>query len=69
MPMASLLPHRLAHLVSCREATRLLSLREEKPLPASARIKLALHLSVCIACSRFARQLAFVREAIARYRA
>lgn len=66
--MPVLLPHRLTHLVSCREASRLLSLREETSLPAWARIKLALHLSVCIACSRFARQIATLREAIARYR-
>ncbi|HLX27657.1 MAG TPA: hypothetical protein VKV24_04100 [Casimicrobiaceae bacterium] len=66
--MPVLLPHRLTHLVSCREASRLLSLREEMRLPAWARVKLALHLSVCIACSRFARQLGIVREAIARYR-
>lgn len=60
--------HRLTHLVSCKEASRLLSRREERPLALAERVKLALHLSVCIACRRFARQLAFMREAMARYR-
>jgi len=60
--------HRLTHLVSCKEASRLLSQREERPLAAVERIKLALHLRVCVACTRFARQLAFIREALARYR-
>jgi hypothetical protein len=59
---------RLTHLVSCKEASRLLSQREDRALAFADRIKLALHLSVCIACSRFARQLAIMRKAMARYR-
>ncbi len=64
-----MLLHRLTHLVSCREASRLLSQREEQRLAAAERIKLALHLRACEACTRFARQLALIREALARYRA
>ena len=60
--------HRLTHLVSCKEASRLLSQREERRLAPAERIKLALHLGVCDACTRFARQLALIREALARYR-
>ena len=60
--------HRLTHLVSCKEASRLLSQRQDRALPLADRVKLALHLSVCVACSRFARQLAVMRKAIARYR-
>ena len=63
-----MLLHRLTHLVSCREATRLLSQREERRLGPVERAKLALHLSVCTACSRFSRQLAFLRAALRRYR-
>jgi hypothetical protein len=63
-----MLLHRLTHLVSCKEATRLLSRREERRLRAAERAKLALHLGVCDACSRFARQLAFMRAALRRYR-
>jgi hypothetical protein len=59
---------RLTHLVSCKEASRLLSQREDRALAFADRVKLALHLSVCIACSRFARQLAVMRKAMARYR-
>ena len=33
------------------------------------RVKLTLHLRVCTACTRFARQLAVMREAMNRYRA
>jgi hypothetical protein len=60
--------HRLIHIVSCREASRLLSRREEQPLAAVERFKLALHLRVCRACTRFARQLVFIRRALAHYR-
>ena len=59
---------RLTHLVSCKEASRLLSQREDHALAFADRVKLALHLAVCIACSRFARQLAVMRKAMARYR-
>jgi hypothetical protein len=60
---------RLTHLVSCREASRLLSRREDARLGAGERIKLALHVRACVACSRFAEHLAFIREALRRYRA
>lgn len=59
---------RLTHLVSCKEASRLLSQREERTLALADRIKLRLHLSVCVACTRFARQLVVIRRAMARYR-
>jgi hypothetical protein len=61
--------HRLTHIVSCREASRLLSRREEQPLASVERFKLALHLRLCRACTRFARQLALMRAALAHYRA
>jgi hypothetical protein len=60
--------HRLTHIVSCREASRLLSRREEQPLASVERFKLALHLRLCRACTRFARQLVFIRRAMVRYR-
>jgi hypothetical protein len=63
-----MLLHRLTHMVSCREASRLLSQREERPLRVPDRLKLRLHLRVCVACARFAQQLALIREALRRYR-
>jgi hypothetical protein len=55
-------------MLSCREATRLLSQREDRRLSYGERIKLHLHLGVCTACSRFSRQLAFLRQAVSRFR-
>lgn len=63
------LPRPLTHMLSCREATRLLSQGEDRRLGAFERMKLGLHLRVCIACARFSRQLVFVRQAMQRYRA
>ena len=59
---------RLTHMLSCREATRLLSQREDRRLSYGERIKLHLHRGVCTACSRFSRQLAFLRQAVSRFR-
>ncbi|HKU85860.1 MAG TPA: zf-HC2 domain-containing protein [Casimicrobiaceae bacterium] len=59
---------RLTHMLSCKEVTRLLSQAQDRPLALGERVKLRLHLVVCTACTRFARQLAFMRIALARYR-
>lgn len=59
---------RLTHMLSCREATRLLSQREDRRLSYGERIKLRLHLWVCTACTRFSRQLAFLRQGVSRFR-
>ena len=60
--------HRLTHMLSCKEVSRLLSQGEDRRLTLVERLKLRVHLRVCDACMRFARQLAFLRSALARYR-
>ena len=55
-------------MLSCKEATRLLSQAQDRSLNYRERVKLRLHLGVCVACNRFSRQLAFMRDALARYR-
>ena len=61
--------HRLTHMLSCKEVSRLLSQGEDRRLTWLERTKLQLHLRVCTACTRFARQRAVMREAMQRYRA
>jgi len=61
-----MLLHRLTHMVSCKEASRLLSQAEDRRLALPERWKLRLHLYACSACTRFARQLAFMRKALRR---
>jgi len=58
----------LGHIISCKDASRLVSRREDAPLSAWQRLVLRLHLSVCTACTRFERQIRFLRDAMHRYR-
>ena len=60
--------HKLTHVLSCKEASRLLSQGQDRALTAGERVKLWLHLRICIACTRFSQQLAFMRQALANYR-
>lgn len=60
--------HRLVHFVTCREASRMLSRMQDRPLSTGERIRLRLHLAICTACSRFAKQLRFLRTAMRSYR-
>lgn len=60
--------HRLTHMLSCKEVSRLLSQAQERRLTVLERVKLHLHLRVCVACTRFARQLRFMRQALRQYR-
>jgi hypothetical protein len=57
----------LGHLIRCRDASRLVSQQQDGQLTAWQRWTLRLHLSVCEACSRFERQIRFLRSALRRY--
>jgi len=58
----------IGHILSCKDATRLLSQAQDRPLSSFRRWRLSLHLMTCDACTRFERQLEFLREALRRYR-
>jgi hypothetical protein len=58
----------LGHIISCRDASRLVSKREDAALSAWPRLLLQLHLSVCAACTRFERQVRFLRSVMQKYR-
>jgi Putative zinc-finger len=68
MPPLSLTLHKLTHVLSCKEASLLLSEAEDRRLSLVERWKLRLHLSLCDACTRFSRHIAFLRKAMQRYR-
>jgi len=42
--------------ITCQHASRLLSQREDMPLPLWPRIRLRVHLAVCDACTNVSRQ-------------
>ena len=58
----------IGHIISCKDASRLVSRREEAPLSSWQRLVLRLHLSVCEACTRFEKQIVFLRDAMRQYR-
>jgi hypothetical protein len=55
-------------LLNCKEASRLVSRREDEPLARADRLRMWLHMLVCDACRAFERQTALLREAMRRYR-
>lgn len=50
-------------MLTCKEATQLLSQSQDRPLALRERLALRLHLLICDACSNFRRQLDFVSRA------
>ena len=53
---------------TCKEVSELLSQSQERALGPAERLSVRLHLLVCRGCSNFRAQLAFMREAMRRYR-
>jgi hypothetical protein len=53
-------------LLSCKEATQLVSQGLDRRLGFGERLALRLHLAICEGCTNFSRQLAFLRRALAR---
>jgi len=60
--------HLLGHWLSCKDASRVASQAQERSLSPFERWRLRMHLAVCDKCTRFERQLQFMREALRRYR-
>jgi len=58
----------LGHLINCKQATRLVSKRQDRELGPLDRILLRLHLAWCEACLRFDKQMRFLRKAMRKYR-
>jgi hypothetical protein len=53
-------------IISCREATRLVSQRLDRRLPFGRRLALRVHLLICDGCSNFSKQVLFLRKAMKR---
>ncbi|WP_395827257.1 zf-HC2 domain-containing protein [Collimonas sp.] len=63
MSYKRLIPRLIPH---CRDAQLLLSQAQDTSLPPLTRARVRIHLWTCTACTRFARQLAFMRQAMQR---
>ncbi len=55
-------------MLSCKEASALLSQSQEQRLGWRKRMGLRVHLMLCRGCSNFRLQLEIIRNAIRRYR-
>lgn len=51
-------------MLTCKDASRLISRGQELPLSSWDRLGLRLHLWMCANCRRFERQLAMLRHAL-----
>lgn len=54
--------------ITCRQASHILSKREDEPLNAKERTLLWIHLCICDACRHVAQQFALVRKAMHQWR-
>jgi hypothetical protein len=53
--------------LSCREATQLISQREDRKLTLAQQAALRLHLVICRGCRALSAQIPFLRRALAKY--
>jgi hypothetical protein len=55
-------------MLSCKEASMLLSQAQERDLGLKEQFFLKLHLLLCDGCANFRKQLTVIRTAVRRYR-
>ena len=53
-------------MITCKDAHRMMSEQMDRPLTLGTRLRLKLHLSLCDACSRVARQFNVLRDSVRR---
>lgn len=53
-------------MLSCKDATRLISQSMDASLPVTKRIGVRIHLLICIYCTRYEKQLRLIRETLRR---
>jgi hypothetical protein len=54
-------------MLSCQEVSRFVSESLDRELPLGQRLRVRIHLLMCRFCSRFRRQVLFLRDAARRY--
>ncbi len=50
-------------MISCQEATRLMSEAKDRPLGTKEKLALKMHLTICTGCRNFDKQINFIRSA------
>ena len=54
-------------MMNCKQATRLLSAAQERPLSLGERLSLRLHTSLCAGCRNFGQQMGSLRQIARSY--
>ncbi len=54
-------------MLTCKEATRMMSEAQDRPLSIGERLQLQMHLAMCRGCRNFRVQMDFLRTACRRY--
>lgn len=54
-------------MLSCREATELMSQEQDRPLSLVERLGLRLHVWMCAGCNNYRRQMSVLRAACRRF--
>ena len=53
-------------MLTCKEASKIISQSLDRPLSWSDHMKLKFHLFICDACTRFSQQLRLIKNAVLR---
>jgi len=53
-------------MLSCKQATRLVSQGLDRELGFTERVRLRVHLAICDGCTNFSKQVALLRRAMAK---
>ena len=53
-------------MLTCKEVSRLASQGLDRRLGFGQRVRLRVHLAICEGCTNFSKQVAFLRQAVAR---
>lgn len=53
-------------MLTCKQATKVMSQAQDRPLSLKERLHLRLHLMMCRGCTRFEKQMRFIRGACRR---
>ncbi len=54
-------------MINCRQATRLMSEAQERPLTLGERLQIKLHILICSGCRNFRHHLTTLRNAAQRF--
>lgn len=54
-------------MLSCKEASHLISEAQDRKLNLPEKMQLEMHLAICKGCKNFREQMNFLREACKRY--